>query len=79
MLCLFGLPGVIVSNHRTQFAILSVIEFCKGLGKHNRFILMEHPRVNDQAEAENTIILSDMRKKLDGAKGLWVKYMHEIL
>ena len=37
----FGLRGVIVSYDGTQFSSSSIIEFCKGLGIKNQYILVE--------------------------------------
>lgn len=68
-----------VSDDGTQFSILSVVEFCKDLGIQNRLISVDHPQENGQGEAVNKIILSEMKKKMDEAKGLWVEYLHEIL
>lgn len=68
-----------VSDNGMQFASSSVVKFCRNFGIHNRFISMEHPQANGQAEAANKIILSGMKRKIDAAKGLWADYLHEIL
>lgn len=67
-----------MSDNGIQFSSSSVIEFCKYLGIQNWFILVEHPQENIQAETENKIILSGMKKKLDEAKWLWAKYLHGV-
>src|ERR1051325_4304331 len=49
----FELPRVIVSDNGAQFASASVVEFCKELGIQNKFISVEHPQANGQAESAN--------------------------
>ena len=79
IICRFGLPRVIVSDNGAQFASASVVEFCKELGIQNKFISVEHPQANGQAESANKVILNAIKKKLDSAKGLWAQCLHEVL
>src|ERR1051325_7006097 len=79
IICRFGLPRVIVADNGPHLASTSVVEFCKDLGIQNRFISIEHPQANGQAESANKVILNAIKKKLDSAKGLWAKCLHEVL
>ncbi|KAK3020028.1 hypothetical protein RJ639_004988 [Escallonia herrerae] len=38
-----------------------------------------HPQTNGQTEVSNRTLLQGIKKKLDGAKGLWVDKLHKIL
>lgn len=66
-------------DNGTQFASVSVVSFYKDLEIQSMFISVEHPQANGQVEAANKVILTGLRKKMDEAKGLWAKYLHEIL
>jgi len=40
---------------------------------------VEHPQTNGQVEAANKVILIELRKRLDGAKGKWPEELPEVL
>ncbi|RZC16967.1 hypothetical protein D0Y65_010016 [Glycine soja] len=40
---------------------------------------VEHPQTNRQVEVANKVIPSELKKKLDGAKGRWVEQLVEVL
>lgn len=40
---------------------------------------VEHPQTNGQAEAANKAIVSELKKRLGGVKGLWVEELPEVL
>jgi len=40
---------------------------------------VEHPKTNGQAEAVNKVILVELRKRLDSAKGRWPEELVEVL
>lgn len=78
-MCQYGLPGAIVSNNGIQFASIVFIKFCKELDVQTKFISLVHSQANRQAKTANKIILKELKKKLDDAKGLWAEVLHEIL
>lgn len=43
IMCIYGLPGAIVSDNGTQFASVIVTDFCKDLGVHTKFVFIVHP------------------------------------
>ena len=40
---------------------------------------VEHSHTNGQAEAENKVVLVELRKRLDSAKGQWPEELFEVL
>jgi len=40
---------------------------------------VEHPQSNGQAEAANKVILNELKKRLDPAKGKWTKELLDVL
>ncbi|XP_072086973.1 uncharacterized protein [Arachis hypogaea] len=62
--------------HRWGLDILS--PFPIALGQHH-FSSVEHPQTNGQAEAANRVILQEIKKKLNNAKGEWAKLIPETL
>lgn len=46
LVCRFGLPDVIISDNRTQFTIITVVDFCYDLGVKTNFIFVIYPHAN---------------------------------
>jgi len=40
---------------------------------------VEHPQTNEQAEAANKVLLGQLKKRLDRAKGKWTDELLEVL
>ena len=40
---------------------------------------VEHPQTNGQAEVANKVLLNELRKRLDTAKGRWTEELPEVL
>jgi hypothetical protein len=55
-----------------------VVDFCKHLGIQTKFVSVIHPQANGQAESANKVILNGIKKKLEAAKSLWAKQLHEV-
>ncbi|RDX93635.1 Pol polyprotein, partial [Mucuna pruriens] len=53
IICRFSLPTEIVLDNGTQFASQSTTDFCTQLKIKQRFMSVEHPQTNGQAEAAN--------------------------
>ena len=49
------------------------------MGITNRYSTPVYPQGNGQAEAVNKVILSGLKKRLDDAKGKWVKELPHVL
>ena len=54
-------------------------KFYTGLGIKHITSSIEHPQTNGQAEAANKVILVELRKRLDTAKGRWPEELIEVL
>ncbi|XP_020215695.1 uncharacterized protein LOC109799532 [Cajanus cajan] len=54
-------------------------KFLQDLGIKYRFTSVEHPQENGQAEVANKVILSELKKRLGDAKGVWAEELLEVL
>ena len=54
-------------------------KYCGELGITNRYSTPAYPQGNGQAEAVNKVIVSGLKKRLDDAKGKWVKELPHVL
>ncbi|KAK3027684.1 hypothetical protein RJ639_041394 [Escallonia herrerae] len=79
VVCRFGIPRVLVTNNGRQFDDHTFRAFCANLSIEQRFTSVAHPQTNSQTEVTNRTLLQGLKKKLDGAKGLWVDELHKIL
>ncbi|RDX66012.1 Pol polyprotein, partial [Mucuna pruriens] len=61
--------AVIVSDNGTQFASRAVAKFCTQYGIRQSFTSVEHPQSNGQVETTNRVILRELHKWLEEAKG----------
>ena len=75
----FRVPESLISDNGLQFDSRAFHEFCSDLGIKNRYSIPMYPRSNGQAEATNKVIVNGLKKRLDGAKGRWVKELPNIL
>jgi len=78
IICRFRLRKYFVTDNGTQFVSARVVDFCTQLGIQIKFVLVIHPQANGQAEAANEVILNDIKRKLEAAKGLWAEQVHEV-
>ena len=75
----FGVPRVIISDNGLQFDSKMFRNYCGKLGITNRYSTPAYPQGNGQAEAVNKVILSELKKRLDDAKGEWVEELPYVL
>nr|XP_023874648.1 uncharacterized protein LOC111987173 [Quercus suber] len=75
----FGVPNTIISDNGLQFDSRAFREFCGGLGIKNRYSTPAYPQGNSQAEAVNKVIVSGLKKRLEGAKGNWAEELPKVL
>ena len=75
----FGVLESLVSDNGLQFDSKAFCEFCSGLGITNRYSTPAYPQSNGQAEATNKAIVKGLKRRLEGAKGRWVKELPSVL
>ncbi|KAK3028927.1 hypothetical protein RJ639_039936 [Escallonia herrerae] len=79
VICHFGIPRVLITDNGKQFDNTTFRAFCANLSIEHRFTSVAHPQTNGQTEVTNRTLLQGPKKKLDGAKGLWVEELPKIL
>ena len=68
----FGVPHTLISDNGLQFDSKAFKRYCGKLGIKNRYSTPTYPQGNGQAEAVNKVIINDLKKRLDEARGKWV-------
>ncbi|KAK3028740.1 hypothetical protein RJ639_037763 [Escallonia herrerae] len=79
VICRFGIPRVLITDYGKQFNNTTFHTFCTNLNIEHRYTSVVHPQTNGQTEVTNRTLLQGLKKKLDGAKGLWVEELPKIL
>ena len=79
IICRYGMSHTIITNNGRQFIDKVLAKFYTDLDIKHITSSVEHPQANGQAEAANKVILVELRKRLDGAKGRWSKDLLEAL
>lgn len=75
----FGIPRILISDNGTQFDSNFFRNFCQELGIKNRYSSPAYPQSNGQAKISNKVVLDGIKKRLDRAKGRWVKELPSVL
>lgn len=75
----FGIPKILVSDNGTQFKRKKILEFCRKLGIRQSFSNVAHPETNGHAKLLNKVILEGLKRRLENAKGNWVKEQPSVL
>ncbi len=75
----FGIPRCLISDNGTQFDSGPFREFCSEFGIKNYFSSPTYPQGNRQAKSSNKTILNAIKKRLEKAKGRWVKELANVL
>ena len=75
----FGVPHALISNNGLQFDSKMFRKYCGELGITNRYFTPAYPQGNGQAEAINKVIVSELKKRLNDAKGKWVEELPHVL
>ena len=75
----FGIPHTLISDNEFQFNSKAFRKYCCDLGIKNRYSIPAYLQRNEQAEAVNKVIVNELKKRLDKAKGRWVKELPHIL
>ncbi|KAL5564919.1 hypothetical protein UlMin_028083 [Ulmus minor] len=79
IVCRFGVPRELVSDHGTQFENEKLQSICDRLGIIKVFSSPAHPKSNGQVEAVNKTIKQTLKKKLEKLKGAWVDELPLVL
>jgi len=79
IICRYGVPHTIITDNGRQFIDKELAKFYTGLGIKHITSSVEHPQTNGQAEVANKVILVELRKRLDSAKGRWPEELVEVL
>ena len=75
----FGVPHALISNNGLQFDSKIFRSYCGELGITNMYSTPAYPQRNGQVEAVNKVIVNGLKKRLDDAKGKWVKELPHVL
>ena len=75
----FEVPNTLISDNGLQFDNKSFRRYCCELGITNRYSIPAYPQGNGQVEAVNKVIVNGLKKRLDDAKGRWVKELSYVL
>ena len=68
-----------MSDNGTQFDSGPFKKYCSDFGIRNHFSSPAYPQGNGQVESSNKVILNEIKKRLEGAKGRWVEELPTIL
>ena len=75
----FGVPRVLISDNSLQFDSKIFRGYCGELGIINMYSTTAYPQGNRQAKVVNKVIVNGLKKRLDDAKGKWVKELPHVL
>ena len=75
----FGIPHTLISDNEFQFNNKAFRKYCCDMGIKNRYSIPAYLQRNEQAEAVNKVIVNELKKRLDKAKGRWVEELPHIL
>ena len=75
----FGVPRTVILDNGLQFDSKAFRRYCCELGIINRYSTPAYPQGNGHAEAVNKAIVNGLKKRLDDAKGRWVKELPHVL
>ena len=70
---------MLISDNDLQFDSKAFRKYCSDLGIKNRYSTSAYPQRNGQAEAVNKVIVNELKKRLDDAKGRWVEELPHVL
>jgi len=79
IICRYGISYTIITDNGRQFIGKELAKFYTSLDIKHVTNSVEHPQTNGQAEAANKVILVELRKRLDSAKGRWPEELIEVL
>ena len=75
----FGVPRTLILDNDLQFDRKSFRRYCCDLGIMNIYSTPAYPQGNGQPDAVNKVIVNELKKRLDDAKGKWVEELSHVL
>jgi len=72
-------PHTIITDNGRQFVDKELTKFYTSLGIKYITSSVEHPQTNGKADSANKVILVELCKRLDGAKGKWPEELFKVL
>ncbi|XP_057739875.1 uncharacterized protein LOC130956973 [Arachis stenosperma] len=75
----YGIPYSINTDNRTQFTDSTFRSLVASMKIKHQFTSVEHPQANGQGEATNKVILAELKKRLQDAKGAWAEELPQVL
>ncbi|XP_026383469.1 uncharacterized protein K02A2.6-like [Papaver somniferum] len=79
ILCRFGVPFTIISDNGKQFDSETVKSLCGGLHIKHNFSTPYYAQSNGKVEATNRVILDNLKRTLEKAKGRWTEFLPGVL
>ena len=70
---------MLILDNGLQFDSKMFRKYCGELEITNRYSTPAYPQGNGQAEAVNKVIVNELKKRLDDAKGKWVEELPHVL
>lgn len=78
VLCRYGVPQVVLTDYGTQFSTKFTMK-CTRMGIKHWKSSVAHLQGNGQIRAANKLVLTALRKTLEGKSNKWVDELHTIL
>ena len=75
----FEVPHSLILDNGLQIDSKAFRRYCCELGITNRYFTPTYPQGNGQVEAVNKVIVNELKKRLDDAKGRWVEELPHVL
>ena len=75
----FRVSDSLISDNGLQFDSRAFHEFCSNLDIKNKYSSPVYPQGNGQTEAVNKVIVNDLKRRLEGAKGNWAEELPNVL
>nr|XP_016444238.1 PREDICTED: uncharacterized protein LOC107769524 [Nicotiana tabacum] len=75
----FGIPKETACDNGPQFIGAQVMKFLEGLKIKRITSSPYHPRANDHMESTNKVIIQNLKKRLEAAKGKWLEELPGVL
>ncbi|GKB03179.1 reverse transcriptase domain-containing protein [Tanacetum coccineum] len=79
IVCMFGLPGEIVSNNEKQFRDNPFKDWCDKLNIKQRFASVKHPQANGQVERANRSLGEGIKARFGKGNKNWMKEVSHML
>ena len=75
----FGVPESLVYDNRLQFDSKAFQKFCSNLDIKNKYSTLACPQSNGKVKVTNKAIVTGLKKRLEGMKGMWAEELPNVL